>query len=435
MTAEIAIFNKTSIALAADSAATITSNGQHRKIYNGSEKLFTLSKHHPVGVMIYGNSDFCGAPWELLIKSFRSKFSDVSHPKIEDWSKAFFEFVSSGDQIIPAQMREQYFFHFLRNEIVKSISDDIDKIAQNRSVDAGDVISYDEFNGIAISYLDELIESLNHCYFFDDYDANDIPTSYAFARDNFNIITHDYFSQYEESFPDDVKEKLLNALSLIIVKQSPFGVTSGIVIAGFGEDEYYPVILSYDVYGSIFGKTRKILNRSKSSLSSDVNIFPYAQEQEINLILNGCYDELIDNINISVLEAVKQSESQIDSILSENLSNEKYQEISSIIKSQEPSPLLSLKSKISAHTNSNYTQKIISMLRFLPKQELAQMAETLVNLTAFKRKVSDEHETVGGPIDVALISKSDGFIWIKRKLYFSPDLNHHFFSNQLIKKE
>jgi len=38
-------------------------------------------------------------------------------------------------------------------------------------------------------------------------------------------------------------------------------------------------------------------------------------------------------------------------------------------------------------------------------------------------------ETVGGPIDVAVISKGDGFIWIKRKHYFSPELNHHFFDN------
>ena len=33
------------------------------------------------------------------------------------------------------------------------------------------------------------------------------------------------------------------------------------------------------------------------------------------------------------------------------------------------------------------------------------------------------------PIDVAVISKGDGFIWIKRKHYFNPALNHQFFAN------
>jgi hypothetical protein len=57
------------------------------------------------------------------------------------------------------------------------------------------------------------------------------------------------------------------------------------------------------------------------------------------------------------------------------------------------------------------------------------MAESLVNLTSFKRHVSKESETVGGPIDVAVITKGDGFIWIKRKHYFNIKLNNHFLSN------
>jgi hypothetical protein len=41
--------------------------------------------------------------------------------------------------------------------------------------------------------------------------------------------------------------------------------------------------------------------------------------------------------------------------------------------------------------------------------------------------MSAERETVGGDIDVAIISKSEGFVWIKRKHYFPADLNPRFF--------
>ena len=77
----------------------------------------------------------------------------------------------------------------------------------------------------------------------------------------------------------------------------------------------------------------------------------------------------------------------------------------------------------------NNSHPILDMVSVLPKDELAAMAESLVNLTVFKRKVSKAVETVGGPIDVAIISKGDGFIWVKRKHYFKPELNQHFFSN------
>ena len=67
---------------------------------------------------------------------------------------------------------------------------------------------------------------------------------------------------------------------------------------------------------------------------------------------------------------------------------------------------------------------VMKAVSYLPKQELAEMAESLVRLVAFKMRMSvSEVETVGGPIDVAVISKADGFVWIKHKSYFKQELN------------
>ena len=62
--------------------------------------------------------------------------------------------------------------------------------------------------------------------------------------------------------------------------------------------------------------------------------------------------------------------------------------------------------------------------------EMAELAETLVELQSLKEKVTKPTESVGGPIDVAVISKADGFIWIKRKHYFDPALNPRFLARQ-----
>ncbi|HUI72200.1 MAG TPA: hypothetical protein VL354_16895, partial [Spirochaetia bacterium] len=80
-------------------------------------------------------------------------------------------------------------------------------------------------------------------------------------------------------------------------------------------------------------------------------------------------------------------------------------------------------------------EALIGVISTLPKIELAQMAESLVTLTSLKRHISASAETVGGPIDVALLSKGDGLIWIKRKHYFDKDLNYHFFENYFRKEE
>jgi hypothetical protein len=72
-----------------------------------------------------------------------------------------------------------------------------------------------------------------------------------------------------------------------------------------------------------------------------------------------------------------------------------------------------------------FSDPVIETVDILPKEDLAEMAESLVKLTSLKRRVSPDPETVGGPIDVAIISKGDGFIWIKRKRYFDRDDNPH----------
>ena len=77
----------------------------------------------------------------------------------------------------------------------------------------------------------------------------------------------------------------------------------------------------------------------------------------------------------------------------------------------------------------HFSGPVMEMVASLPKDELGAMAESLVNLTKFKRRVSKEQETVGGPIDVAVITKGDGFVWIRRKHYFKPELNPQFFAN------
>ena len=58
MTSEVVVMNRLGIALASDSAATVYVGGRV-KFYH-ADKLFMLSNHQPVGVMVYNNSSLLG---------------------------------------------------------------------------------------------------------------------------------------------------------------------------------------------------------------------------------------------------------------------------------------------------------------------------------------------------------------------------------------
>jgi len=104
--------------------------------------------------------------------------------------------------------------------------------------------------------------------------------------------------------------------------------------------------------------------------------------------------------------------------------------IEDVFKSQVDSLLSEYQEKIRTYKQDAYINPILSIVGILPKEELAEMADSLVSLTSLKRRVSTDDETVGGPTDVALITKGDGLIWIKRKHYFDPALNTDFFNRK-----
>ena len=57
-----------------------------------------------------------------------------------------------------------------------------------------------------------------------------------------------------------------------------------------------------------------------------------------------------------------------------------------------------------------FSAPIVNSIGTLPKNELGNMAESLIHDPSLKRKVSNDLESVEGDIDVAIISKSAEFI-------------------------
>ena len=56
-------------------------------------------------------------------------------------------------------------------------------------------------------------------------------------------------------------------------------------------------------------------------------------------------------------------------------------------------------------------------------REMVHLAETLIVLQSLKERITTHSESVGGPVDIAVITKAEGLVWIKRKHYFEADRN------------
>lgn len=59
----------------------------------------------------------------------------------------------------------------------------------------------------------------------------------------------------------------------------------------------------------------------------------------------------------------------------------------------------------------------------MPIQDAIDLARWMVELTSMHKRFMPGMRTVGGPVEVAAITKHEGFKWVQRKHYFSTDFN------------
>jgi len=201
---------------------------------------------------------------------------------------------------------------------------------------------------------------------------------------------------------------------------------AGVVIAGFGEDEVFPAYELFEV-NSFLDNKLKYARDNSISFDNTAMIVPFAQAEMVHVFMNGINPEYRSGL----LQYFKEVLLKMPDLISDNLplSGKAKDEYVEKVKQGFSDIHKEFITNLKKYERKVHSGPIIDMVASLPKDELANMAESLVNLTSFKRKISKDDETVGGPIDVAVISKWDGFIWIRRKHYFQRDLNHNFFSN------
>lgn len=424
MTAEIAVMNKTSIALAADSAITIR-YGDGEKIYYSINKLFTLSKYRPVGVMIYAAPEFMNVPWETIIKVFRRKLGKTGFDTLQEYAKNFITFLQDeSNPLFPESEQGRYFarsiytyFSLIRDVIDSKVEATIEK-------EGG--IS----NGGIKSIVSEIIEE--HHSTWEEFET--LPSA-QIDRVQKIISKHQALikdAQKEVFKGQPISKKSRVALrelcTYLFTKNMFSGLHSGLVIAGFGEQEIFPSLYSYGIEGQIGGHLKYQLADSHQVESGGPVIMSFAQQEMVGTFMDGIDPEYRKAILAYLPTILTKYAESIVEILPQLSKSDRTRLLERLAKVNE-NLLDAFSSSMTEHETRYHVGPIIFNVGHLPKDELAAMAESLVNITCFKRRVSVEAETAGGPIDVAVISKGDGFIWIKRKHYFQPEKNPQFFAN------
>jgi hypothetical protein len=425
MTAEVAVMNSQAVALAADSAVTINyPDGQ--KIFNSVNKLFMLSKCGPVGIMIYGVGDLTGVPWETIIKCFRSELGEERLPHLQDYADRLIAYINGHKLMFTEGLQERQFFASVVKQF-RPILSDIDQKIRETIAETGSIGDSRVSSIVAASIRKA------HSLWTSADRLPGVPANHA------QRIRRKWRRQVEaaidytfEKLPVDPtpKNRLIDIACLVFTANLFPDNVSGVVIAGFGEEDYLPGVVSFDMEGVLLGFVKARKNAEKSAIIDARNpaaIIPFAQGEMVRLFMEGIDPAFQQEIERALEDfGTELADALVTGI---GVTGRRESTLRRQVDRARAAPAKQFFERLDSYGAQLHVQPVVSAVANLPKEELAGMAESLVSLTSFKRRVTHDPETVGGPIDVAVISKGDGFIWINRKHYFDPALNQQFFAN------
>lgn len=420
MTSEVALLNRRAVALAADSATTVQyfERGERKlRYFKGANKIFNLSSCHPVALMTYDSGNLRGMPWETIAKGYREHLGSAPRDFIAEYAQDFFKYIENNRDIFSEAFLAKQLLADLKEsaEISLFMMDQEDKAYKEKDVAKKTKIMQEGFERVEAE-----VDGFDFISWCSDADVTAILKSH---KDQLiERITKDKHLM-ERAKVLDLNKLAALAAKAMLKKTSTILETTGLVLAGFGEKEFFPSLEQYTCYGFVLGKllcrTGETINISQENVSE---VLPFAQSEMSKGFMYGAQPSVMRNIEAGLVKALDHFD--------ELLRKGKHMDGKADTGDMRKKARERFTENLAWELSRSHTTPMKRVVGLLPLDELAELAEILVRIESLKERVTSESESVSGPIDVAVISKGDGFIWIKRKHYFDPKLNPRFFTRK-----
>jgi hypothetical protein len=406
MTSEVAVMNKIGIALAADSAVTI----DNRKYSNTGNKIFQMIPDKPIGIMFFNRTELMGMPWELLLWNYNK--TERSFDTLIEYVQDFLSFLESSF----TEFQVESFITTESKNILRNLQSLLKKVMQ-RGLDD------EEIRRRVIAIVENQYEIWSNVSNYICLSESGINVNRRRYGDIFSNVISEIFPNIceIEGFTEQVSNLILLQLSRL--SYDPFNdIVSGVVIAGYGDVEIFPSYYAYLISGKVGDDLLHAKNRERHiSYGNPASVAGFGQKDTINSTFVGM-SRGISSIIEEDLTLLKEYYTRNTFDLMESRLLEAGIEIPETIKDEIicrinrhcEENVETLESKIKRE-NRKRTVEIASAIAHMSREELASISETFVELEKFMLQISLQAPTVGGPVDVVVISKTDGFQWVKKK--------------------
>ena len=362
MTAQVLIITKESVVCSSDQAATMSDG----KTYDGMRKIFKLSDLLPAEIMFNGNADFENFSMETLISKFTNT---VDFEKLETIEK-------------------------VKDEFVRFLS------ANTKSTDVNEYLE-----DILYYFKEDLISNI---------DSNDFEEVIVNARRKKVLPFIKDYSNFDDEFldiiPDDVdKQEFNHVIWEMFCHELSFEGT-GVIFAGFDIGHDFPSFFEINIHCNNHGEI--VYEEVDSGVNcQDPYLKVFAINEEAYTFITGVNSNFEEDLKEYIFKSNKIIIENIRNLLEKENINEidKIMDICNFVVNEGYSDL----HEYVADYKMGAIEFTSVSIEYLPRWLLCDLADYLIQLTALKQKISSEIESVSIDADVTLMTKYDGFKWVK----------------------
>ena len=410
--------NRNAVAMAADSAVTIMGDHGH-VIYKSVDKVFELVPGEPVGVMIYNNAEIMGTPWETVISLYRREAGGKTFSTVEEYAQDFIQFLNVSQHLFPEEQQDLEYLRMvalLYGAIVRTFDAEVHASADN---------PHDQASGLFAHVVEQV-----HRLYLVQRDGSKRPDLPCFGGDlgermrrkhkgEIDQIISSLEGYMKRTFPafalsSTSRAQLHEMAAYVVTKDAFFEGYTGLVFAGFGARQQFPSMVSFFTSNVIGNRLKYTLDRTESlGAESGPAIHTFAQDRMVHTFISGIDPELRYQI---FNETSKLAQFLIEDVVGSvkgASDTERRRVVQSYSQERLTGAMHAFYERIDAYQQRVHTQPVLQAIDVLPRMELAETAASLVKLNSFQLKVTGQPETVGGPIDVAIISHSEGLVMVE----------------------
>lgn len=293
MTVEVLLMNRTSVAMAADSAVSVTDGSRLLMSQSGIQKVFVLDGQAASGLMIYGLAEFCGCPWATIVEAFKRR-GYGAEPTLAGITASLLSLLGSlhRSDLVSTEQTTVNFRTFVAYGVVDFFL----------HFHAGSAGAEGQANDALLS---RALENLDHDVRYSMVDGDDGPQPVERGRigdetpvirgliDEHldDVLTRVSAELFGEGFINrEVKERLAKIIVAgLTTTWLPTRLpATGMVIAGFGRDEISPCYFEIRMFGLVGDLLQHdYLDSGRLGPDLPVVIRSFAQDSAVNRFLYG----------------------------------------------------------------------------------------------------------------------------------------------------